>query len=154
MGEAVYYGKITFNGITEAQEAMEPFKALLLDIYNASEFWQKNRGSFTPADLSQDEFWIKLEEYHPLAAKYLKTMPSIWGHDRNNPLAGLLDVLGHPDDLSEVHLYDNEIRWSSEVWHFADWGPFINYVVDTFAGATRGGSLSDEYVDVDYFTMI
>jgi hypothetical protein len=163
MGEATYYGKLTFDNIDSAKIAYEPFKALLLEIYSAGEFWQKYRG------LEHDEenngrgwFWQEFEEKFPNASEYLKsidhyrsdTTNPIWGGDCNNSLAGLLDVLGSPDDTDYVLQENTYILWNSTVWHFSDWDPFIEFCKKTIKGCIKGGWLSDEYVEPDYYNLI
>jgi hypothetical protein len=169
MGEAYYYGKIVFNSAQEAEAAFEDFKALCLEVCKSGDFWQENRGpkiglssTSTQKELTQEEFWTEFEKQFPKTADYLKSMEAdrfgnpgpIFGGDRNNALAGLLEPIGHEDDVENIHLNMNEIRWSAEVWHFANWDPFCRYVEKKFAGVQQANWLSDEYAEVDYWAMI
>jgi hypothetical protein len=157
MGEATYYGKISFDTPAHAEEALEPFKNLCRDVFKAGEYWQGNRHFPVkdPPDMTREQFWYGMNMAHPLASAYLKTIPNIWGEDCNNALAGLLDVIGCLSDIDfQCDVYGDQIRWCSEVWHFADWGPFIWYAKQTFPGALSGGYTSDEYADIDYYDMI
>ena len=157
MGEATYYGKINFDTPEHALAAAEPFEKLCLEIYNAGEYWQNHRDPSVKEDLelSRKIFWDGFELLFPQATAYLKSsLPELWGLDYNNALARYLDAIGHPNDVSYIEVYGDQLRWSSEVWHFADWDPFINYVKKTFPGAESGGYISDEYCDINYFDMI
>lgn len=165
MGEANYYAKLIFESEEEAKNALEEFKALCIDICKSEDYWQSNRGfvsSVKPiVEMTDEKFWDGFEKSYPLATNYLKSLEygrhgevSPWGNDRNNGLAGLLEPIGRIDDVENIHVRGNEIRWSSEVWHFADWDPFIKYCQHYLKGCEGGGWLSDEYVEVDYYEMI
>jgi hypothetical protein len=128
-----------------------------LDICLSQYYWQDHRGDQSP------EFWRVFELTFPRSADYVKSIPAgavflhpepIWGGDTNNSLAGLLDALGHKDDVDNIELHDNEIRWYSIVWHFANWEPFCDYVKKTFIGVRDAGYVSDEYSECDYYDMI
>jgi hypothetical protein len=166
MGEATYYGKLVFDSAEHASAAYEPFKALCLEIYKSGEYWQDNRGSpplFASTKLKEmtdEEFWTNFETQFPNAAEYLKSCGNnrfgdkvpVWRGDRNNGLAGLLEPIGMEEDVDQISIYGELIQWSSTVWHFAEWDPFLDYVKQKFKGCVRVGYASDEYTD--YFETI
>lgn len=161
MGEAIYYGKLFFDTKENAAASFETFGDLCVEFCKSDRFWQKNRGiSFLDNDetvpMTDEEFWTQFETIFPNVAEYLKGLgsgrhgygESPWGVDRRNGLAGLLEPIGREDDVSNIYLVDNQIWWSSEVWHFADWDPFIRYAVNKLPGCESGRYMSDEYADL------
>ena len=137
MGSAVYHMKAR---VDESQ--VEPIKAFIAEGIGAYEFWQENRGK-TP-----DEFWPEFREKFPLVTEYLKSMGmDVEAGDNSNSLAGNLDFGNEGDEEDiEYSTEKGELHYASEVWHFANWSPFMAFLESHF-GAEKTGWLSDEYIN-------
>jgi hypothetical protein len=149
MGEATYYGKLVFETVDQAAAVADEFAELCREVCRSDDWWQDHRG-----EDYRERFWPEYEQLFPKATEYLKSIGAIWDGDNNNPLAGLLEPLGREEDSDSIDVYLNEIRWHSEVWHFADWDPFIMFCKSKFLGCVGGGFVSDEYSDCNYYDMI
>lgn len=166
MGEATYYGKLRFPSEAAAKKALVPFKRFCVECSRAEWFWQQHRDKDYPRwgrlkpyrgkrYKTDEEFWDAFEKKFPRVSEYLKGAGNdpaygkpIWRGDRNNGLAGMIEPIGAEEDVNYIRQDDNEISWSSTVWHFADWDPIIAYVEARFG--CEGRWLSDEYLDVEY----
>lgn len=154
MGSCVYYLKA--YGCKE--DDVEKIKSLLLELYEAENFWQDNRGfnDLIKKSLSHKEFWKQFDDKFPYVSKYLKFIKK-FGKDYNNALAGFLDF--GTDENVEDHLYltsddgDNcgELRYSAEVWHMSDWTGFTKFLKKEF-GLKKVNWVSEE--DMNPFDLI
>jgi hypothetical protein len=85
-----------------------------------------------------------LEESSPTVAKYLMSIPSsrlIWGGDKSNSLAGLLD-LGQNDTY--LNQEGPVIEYAAQdVWHFSDWSYLAAFIKEHFQ-AVRVVTASEE----------
>ena len=146
MGEAVYYMTIRFpKGV--GTKVMPEIQEFLRQGVKAYDFWQDNRGR-----KNRKSFWKDFEAHFPMIADYLKTsLPSVWGKDHNNGLAGNLSF-GELDDIEHMSLKQtgkgDELNYSAMVWHFADWGHLTKYVREKWGGLKEGW-VSDEYKYID-----
>jgi len=139
MGEAIYYAKWKYTNKMLAKTALTKISSFLQETQEAYDFWQENRGN-TP-----DEFWPKFKNKFPKCYNFLASF-HLAGGDCNNALAGTMSV-GHED----CYIDELEVRYSAEVWHFAEWSPFVQWLaIDT--GAESYGYVSDE--DANLFDCI
>ena len=139
MGECVYYLKAKFATEEKARNAAEKLSEALAELDKAYDFWQKNRGK-TPA-----EFWSNFEAEFPHAMAILKVTPGFeLGGDCNNNLAGKLSYCENGEP--QVEVFGKEIRYSAEVWHFADWDGLKNWI-ESALEAEAVTWASDEGID-------
>ena len=171
MGEATYYIKAEFSHQEKAQRALKLMRKLIKQGIDSADYWQSNR------DARKEEFWTEFKAKFPVVYRFLKAWDverkakweknvaekgreNVYPHeyepsadgDNNNGLAGKLDF-GSVEDVENLRLDGNVLKYSSCVWHCASWDGFVKYLLDA-CGADAAGWLSDEYVDKDYFSMI
>lgn len=163
MGEAVYYAKIAFDTDEECEKAAPAIKSFFVEVCNAEQFWQNNRSIYAREPkvelFTGEKFWVEFEKNFPLVADYLKFLGNnyadkpIWNGDSDNGLAGKIDIAYDANDVNYGFRIDGcLILYSAEVWHFADWDGFAEYIESRWGGKMNW--LSDEYVEVDIFNML
>lgn len=106
MGECFYYLKARFpNTISnELRDELTSFFEDLIEVSHNKTFNNK----------------VNIEKDFPLVAKFEKTLPPT--------LDGCLCYGYNRDDIDGLWIEDNVLKYSAEVWHFADWsylGPFL-----------------------------
>jgi len=143
MGEATYYMRIRFPKGTLKKKLPE-IQNFFKEGLKAGDWWQKNRGREDGAS-----FWTDFEKEFPMVTEYVKTLESskgvnqrpqpVWGNDHNNGLAGNLDFAGYESDIEQMGYektpHGDELIYSSMVWHFAEWGPLIDFVQKKWGGS-------------------
>jgi len=147
LGEATYYVKAQNCTI----EALENIKKFILEVSEAQDWWQDHRDMEVAGKRST--FWTEFEKKFPLTSKYLKCVKGygsdtvLFGGDCNNDLAGHLDFGDAGDVENSLELDpDGEIRYSAEVWHFAQWDGFAKFLQSEY-GLTNVRWISDEYMN-------
>ena len=151
---AVYYMKMEFDS-PEAQEKLQEVQDYFYEGVRAYDWWQDHRHT-TPVS-----FWRAFKSQFPLVYEYLLsivrmvhkdyTCLSVLYKDCNNSLSGKLDI-GNKHDVEEMHVVDNAIQYSAEVWHCTDWQHLARFIEEKF-GATRVKWTSDEHTSVSELIM-
>lgn len=146
MGECVYYAKWKFKTTKQATKALPIFVAFLSEAGKAYDYWQANRGK------NDSEFWAEYKEKFPLCYEFMESR-GLAGHDCNNALSGQLSIGSDSDkpDLSGEHC--EEITYSQETWHLADWSPVVRFLASK-TKAESSGWVSEESIEPDFFAAI
>lgn len=151
MGEAIYYMKAVWNTPPEAEEAKPKVEEFLNRMHQAEDMWRETRN-----EGDHQAAYEALKSQFPEVFEVLHiTPPGDPGHydwRGLNFLAGLLDS-PYDEECWEIEHFDNEVRFSGEVWHFANWDPLAGALKETF-GAKLSGWVSDEYVYPDFYSLI
>ena len=141
MGEATYYAKVYFKNNDEAVTSLPKVHAFLMECVSASEWLSQNHvpENTKPVDLEG------FAKSYPLASEFIRFMEGKVGPYKANER--MLEDVGDRQDIDCIAVVDNYIRYCAIVWHFADWGPLVDFVVRKF-GAVNANWLSDEYADL------
>lgn len=171
MGEATYYFRSIFPSKEQARKSLPKIRRYLKEHQKAYDEWQRVRGKPTKGF----EVYIKerdgcsncqnrlrcltnsieanakcryeyLKETYPLAFRFI---PTPHFDQALNDLAGWL--LDYEPDFGILERDKNEIRFSQEVWHFDNW-EHLEKFARSLGG--KGGYISDEYVETDYYNLI
>lgn len=142
MGTAFYYGKLTFESEQAAQENLEIVTEFLHKLAEAERDWHNSRRKSDSQGL-----WLRNREVF----ETLGIPEDIEVDECMNQFAGKLDSPFTCGD-ENIFLYANEIRFSGEVWHFAEWD-YLGAALRKITPAVKFGWISDEYVE-DYFAQI
>lgn len=140
MGSATYYLKARFASKAAALKAKPKVQAFLEEGGLAYAYWQKHRGAFSE---NEEPFsWQHFKKKFPLVSKYLGPL---FGGDSNNGLAGIISFGGC--DVEDALLeHGDELWYSEETWHLADWNPLCRFLETEF-GAQATAWVSDEKLD-------
>lgn len=136
MGEATYYFKAVFNSIGDARNNFDKIREYLRQNEECYNEWQEKRHTKQPTKTLNN-----LKTKYPLVFSVLKIEKAT---QNMNELAGnLIEITeGYNEGLE---LKQNEIRFSGETWHLADWQPLENFCLSL--GAIKTNQVSDEYLD-------
>ena len=145
MGEATYYCKIFYRSPEEAKAALPKVAAYLSEGSKAHDFWQANRSR------KPEDFWPGFEKNFPEVSNYLRWC-MIFGGDCNNSLAGMMSFGEEMDVVENLIAEGRVIKYSAEVWHFADWKPLFEFICKRTGGHSFKW-LSDEW-DRDFFDLL
>lgn len=137
MGMATYYMKAYYKDEALAAKNAKPVEAFINQLADAENYWQDNR------DKTPKEFWPVFIEKFPLAYDYLGKPKD--DADCNNDLAGRLSF-ARTDDEATFERSGSVLMYSAYVWHFANWEPFTDYIMDNFE-ADNVKSVSDEHLN-------
>lgn len=141
MGEAIYTLTAKFESEKAAKDAQPKVKAFLTEVDNAYSFWQKNRGE-------RMDFWTPFKAQFPMVYKFLAGQTENGrrlevDNDYSNALSGRMSLVGSIEDIGSVAVHGKILTYSSEVWHFANWRHFDEFMKTEF-GALDAVSVSDE----------
>src|SRR5574343_754026 len=124
MGEAYYYAKIGFRTHEEAELALPKFH----------EFIQQNMEVHNQGD--DPENCSDFAEKYPLIAKFFEQCGCNETQDIGDQRRG-----------DNGNVVENEIWYSAEVWHFADWQQTFLFIAKEL-GAIKLGWISEEDVSL------
>lgn len=149
MGEATYYLKAQWKNRQAAHAALPKVKTFIEEVGKAYNFWQANRDSH----MRDDAFRADFQGQFPQAYDFLKFQKLADG-DKLNDLAGNISF-GDEDQINEENpqVDGTCIKYRELTWHFANWGPFCEYLKLKF-GAEKAGYVSDEDVEPDFYSMV
>ncbi len=141
MGEATYYAKVYFESNDKAVSSLPKVQAFLMECVNASEWLAQNHipTDTKPFDL---EGFAKI---YPLANEFIRFVEEEKGRSGATRIGPLEDV-GDLHEIDSMGVAERCIYYCATVWHFADWDPLMDFIVQKF-GAVNGSWLSDEYMD-------
>jgi len=159
MGSCMYYLKVRDC----KQDVVESIREFILEGCEAEIWWQDHRDYERIKDdpeKTRAKFWDQFTIKFPIISKYLKFIGK-YGGDCNNALAGCIDfgtdedVEDHLDftegDEDKNGVVHGELRYSAEVWHFADWGGFAEFLENEF-GVRDARWISEE--DMNPYDLI
>jgi len=144
MGESWFYLKAEFPDERSAARAEKIAKAVLKELAEFHDDWQKIRKERSiPVKKRHEELLKK----HPLVAELIKLPESPDDDDAMNYLAGECEMRGDFDLWRE----GSTIYLQCIVWHLGTW----NNIADFFykLGASWAGWLNEEWVE-NYFELI
>jgi len=164
MGEAIYHLKARWPDAKSAKAALPKVKKFLIDMAKAWGDWQNNRGfPLTPRGEkpkpkpAADYFKVTFPKKHGRVLEMLGIVLHPEDDPTMNQLAGKLNSpvrLPHGKKSTAKEFKDEWIQLQGpiiyihgEVWHFADWDPIANALVEHF-GAKTAKWISDEYANV------
>jgi hypothetical protein len=139
MGECFYYLK----AYGCKKEEVEKIRNFILEGGEAEVWWQDHRDYERKVDpeKTREVFWKEFDVKFPMVSKYLKFIKK-HGGDCDNNLAGLIDF-GTDEDVEDYFdfiddytdddgIVYGELRYSANVWHFADWDGFAEFLQKEF----------------------
>lgn len=135
MGTANYYLKVIFPRNVDKQKVHDFF----VEGEKAYDYWQDNRGKEKKETIV---FWKEFTTQFPLVSKMISDFV---GGDKDNPLAGELDIV-EPDHCIEYTWEGDVLYYCAEVWHLASWDRLCNFLYSEFQAESNW--LSDEYVSL------
>ena len=149
MGEARYYLKAKIPNLSSKRDEIKEF---FVEVYRAEEYFHENTGTV------RESFWAEFAKMFPATCDLLKDVVYNGKHVLGGDISVLYGLLCYSDTMSMdtdplIDCAGDQLKYSAEVWHFADWDPIVPYLKRRW-GATRAGWLSDEWVDPDYWAYI
>lgn len=151
MSTAIYYMTVRFSSEAEAEEAQPKIDGFLHSMTDAEGWWQSHRHE----DGFEEEFRRQFSDVMSILdipPAPSETNAGVTRVDASNWYAGKLCSPYTDDRSGDCFVDGTTVKIRGEVWHFADWNPLSNAMVETF-GARNAGWVSDEYYTPDYFEL-
>ena len=166
MGEATYYGVVTFESVELAEQRGPVVEEFLTWVARAWDHFQNLRENKTLEEAKQSEATLRADFAELF--KMMELPPIDWEHGAItvtygprtgekmydlalNYYAGKLDAPDFNDD-GEIIIDYEEVRFSGTVWHFANWEVFRPAILK-IPGVLSFSWISDEHIVNDYYDL-